>query len=151
VPSAGDYVRASDVPGDVGCQLRRVANQSITNGVATAISWDTEDVDTNGFIAVTSSTITIPAGLGGLYAITAYLNCAGITGTGGAIIIDPTSSITGMPADFLTPLDETRDRGSFGIIIPLLAGDTFNVQAFHASAAAVNFTAWLSCYRIAVL
>jgi hypothetical protein len=149
MPSAGDYVRASDIPGDVGCRLRRAANQSVNDSAATAISWDTEDVDTSGFITVTSSTITIPTGLGGLYAIT--FQAGGAVANLADLIIDPTSGVTGMPTDFLNPMDVARDRGVLAVTIPLLAADTFNCQVFHTTGAPVNFTAWLPCYRIAVL
>jgi hypothetical protein len=149
MPLAGERVRASDIIGRTGCRVRRAANQSIASATATSMSWDTEDEDTNGFISVTSTTITIPTGLDGLYAITAELNCAGISGNGGGIIVVPTSGITGIPTDFLTPLDPTRDRGAIGITVPLLAGDSFVVQAFHATGAAVNFTGYCTCYRVA--
>jgi hypothetical protein len=154
VPSAGDFVRASDIPGDVGCRLRRVANQSISSGVTTSVSWDTEDVDTSGFIAVTSTTITIPTGLDGLYAITYDARGPGISGAAGtaAILILPTSAITGMPADFTVAMDASLlKRASLGITIPLLAADSFVCQVRHGTGSAQNFTAWLSCYRIAVL
>jgi hypothetical protein len=151
MPLAGERVRASDTPGRVGCTLRRAANQSIPNAAATAISWDTEDEDTHGFAAVTTSTVTIPAGLGGIYVVTAHVICPGIATTSGpAVIIDPTTSLTGVPADYLMPLDGTRDRGTITAVIPLEAGDTFNVQVFHATGAAVNFTASLHCYRMAI-
>lgn len=148
MPLAGERVKASDIPARIGCRVRRVAAQSITTASATAMSWDTEDEDTHGFIAVTSTTVTIPSGYGGLYAITAHLNCSGITGSGAAIILVPTSSIAGTPTDFLTPLDATRDRGTLGVTVPLLAGDSFVVQAFHGTGASVNFTGWLDCYRV---
>jgi hypothetical protein len=150
MPLAGERVRASDILDRVGCRVRRAANQSIATSTATAMSWDTEDEDTDGFIAVTSTTVTIPTGLGGIYAITADLIGTGITGSGAAVLFVPTTTVTGFPTDLITPLDTTRDRGALGITVPLLAGDSFVVQAFHATGAAVNFTGWLSCYRVSL-
>lgn len=132
----------------LGCRVRRAANQSIASGAATSISWDTEDEDTDGLLPGPGTTITIPVASPGLYAITFAVSCAGITGAGGALIIDPTSAITGMPADFLTPLDETRDRGTLAVVTPFAGGDTFVAQVFHATGSNINFTAWLACYRI---
>lgn len=55
--------------GRTGVSVRRAANQSIADATTAAITFDTEDVDTDGFIAVSSTTITIPSGLGGLYVL----------------------------------------------------------------------------------
>lgn len=51
-------------------RVRRVANQTLSAATMTDISWDTEDVDTDGLVAVPSTTFTIPAGRGGVYGIT---------------------------------------------------------------------------------
>ncbi len=51
----------------IGCKLVRNANQTISDSSATNITWDTETYDPDGFIAVSSDTLTIPTGLGGLY------------------------------------------------------------------------------------
>jgi hypothetical protein len=150
MPLAGQFVRASDLPNRVGCRLRRAANQSINSATTTSISWDTEDEDTDGFIAVTASTVTIPTGLGGLYAITANCDFQGtITGAAASVSIAPTSGITGYPVDLVSYIDaSTNDRGVIGVVIPLLAGDTFVVQCRHVTGSAQNIKAWMSCYRI---
>lgn len=149
MPFAGELIRASDIGGDVGCRLRRVANQSVNNITVASISWDTEDQDTDGFITVTSATVTIPTGLGGLYGIT-FRTLAGalLAGRNFAQIV-PTSGITGMPAQIRAPYSGGEDSASCTVVIPLLAADSFVCQVFHSQGAAQNFTAWLSCYRIA--
>src|SRR6266540_549169 len=151
MPSAGELIRASDIGGDVGCRLRRVAVQSINNITSTSISWDTEDQDTDGFIAVTSATITIPTGLGGLYAIQFQAAAAANLQARCYVDIIPTPTIAGMPAQFrqviMTNNNDTRYLA--GVTIPLNAADSFVVQVFHTIGAASNHTAWLSCYRIA--
>ena len=53
----------------VGCRIRRAAVQLITNNTNTEFTFDTEDADTHAFIAVPSTTATIPAGQAGLYLI----------------------------------------------------------------------------------
>src|SRR6266540_3251002 len=119
-----------------GCRLRRAANQSINNTTDTAISWDTEDLDTDGFITTPSTTITIPAGLDGRYAITVYAQ--------------PATVITGVPANLRTPIvSGTADlRYLATVVIPLLAGDSFQVHLFHTIGAATNHTAWMTCSRV---
>ena len=56
----------------VGCQLRKSADQSISNNTDTATTFDTEDIDTDGFHSNVTNTsrITIPAGKGGKYLVT---------------------------------------------------------------------------------
>lgn len=60
-------------------KLRRVAAQSYlrSNGSVQSdyVSWDTEDADVDGFISATSDTLTVPAGLGGLYAWNCRYTC----------------------------------------------------------------------------
>jgi len=46
-----------------GCILRKSADQTITNSVITAVTWDTETADTNSYhsTSVNTSRITVPA------------------------------------------------------------------------------------------
>ena len=62
----------------VGCSLYKSANQSISSSVQTAITFDTELKDTDGFHSTSSNTprITIPAGKAGFYLITGQVNYA---------------------------------------------------------------------------
>jgi hypothetical protein len=151
MPSAGDLVRASDIIVRKGVRLRRVANQSINSGSATPMSWDTEDEDEGGFWT-SGTTVTIPTGLDGLYGIVA--NVAGAFSEGGGardfIDIVLTAAATGIP-DNLRIASEGAAEDLMMVSacpIPLEAGDSFVVNVFHQTGAGVNFTGWLSCYRI---
>jgi len=55
-----------------GCSLVDANQQTITNNTYTALTWDTEDFDTDGFHSTSSNTsrITIPSGKGGYYLFT---------------------------------------------------------------------------------
>ena len=55
----------------IGCAVYSSATQSLTNNVLTALTWDTETYDTNGFHSTSSNTsrITIPSGYDGKYRI----------------------------------------------------------------------------------
>lgn len=135
-----------------GCTLRRAANQSVNTGTTTSISWDTEDADPQAFISVTSATITIPSGLGGLYGI--VFNVAGNVDVAARFlaICAITSALTGYPSELRAPPSNgTEDliSASWGPI-PLLAGDSFLLRTFHSSVGAVNMTAWMTCYRVGV-
>jgi len=53
-----------------GCSVRKTTNSgAMTSGSSYSTSFDTEDYDSDGFITVSSGTITIPTGLGGLYMV----------------------------------------------------------------------------------
>jgi hypothetical protein len=150
MPNAGDDIEASDILVRCGCRVRRAAVQSINNNSGTALSWDTEDEDTDGFIAVTSTTVTIPTGKGGLYAVTVMLDPAGTMNNRLLMDFKPTSSITGLPAQFRSEPNTDQTIYSASWTIPLAAADTFIVEAFHTDGAAVDFTGWMSCYRVGV-
>jgi hypothetical protein len=124
--------------------------QSIPDNTATSISWDTEDQDTDGFIAVTGTTITIPSGLGGLYAITVAIVPASAVNNRMLVDLALTSAITGMSTPLRNEGNTPTTRGSGTWVIPLLAADSFVVQIFHTHGTAKDFTAWLSCYRVAI-
>lgn len=160
-PAVGDIVAVDLADGSplivgtigarrVACRLRRVANQSIPNngGGPTSISWDTEDSDPYGFIAVTSATITIPAGLGGTYDILA--RDTGNFGGRSFGNIPIVSSLTGVSGTFRT----LPDNVTAGIVtvalpgIPLAAGDNFTFDIYQSSGAAANHTAWINVVRV---
>ncbi len=132
-----------------GCRLRRVANQSINNITPTSITWDQEDLDTDGFITSPSTTVTIPAGLDGRFAITVFAQAAANLQNRCYIDIIPTSVITGMPSNLRTVIatGNSDPRYLAAVTIPLLAGDSFIVQLFHTIGAATNHTAWMTCSR----
>jgi hypothetical protein len=132
-----------------GVTLRRAANQSIASGGSgSAIQWDTVDNDNSpSFITVTSSTLTIPTGYAGNYAL--QYRGAGAWTTRVFSSVTVTSALTGYPAttrEDTNPSDLETSR-SFGPI-PLLAGDTVSVAQFHQTGSNVNVTAWITFYRV---
>lgn len=152
MPNAGDKIRASDVIDRCGVRLRRVANQSVNNTTSTDISWDTEDEDTDGFWSA-GTTVTIPPSKGGIYAIAYFVNGA-ITDAGGTrhfLSIMPVSALVSLSTiGFRQPMHQAEDSGLVDAVAELAAGDTITFNVFHSTGVAVNFTAWMSCHRIAV-
>lgn len=67
-------------PAFKGALAYLTANQSITTGTTTAINWDAESFDTDGFHSTSTNTnrFTIPAGLGGKYLI--VISCQWLQG-----------------------------------------------------------------------
>jgi hypothetical protein len=62
----------------VGCSLTKTATQTANGAVFTAITWDSENFDTDSFHSTSSNTsrITIPTGLGGKYVFSYFVNDA---------------------------------------------------------------------------
>lgn len=152
--SAWVRVAAGTTSGRTGCTLRRSANQSITTDTKTNISWDAEDVDTDGFISVTSTTITIPAGLGGLYSITANVHSASAFGAAAAMYI----YCAGSAVQIVTTGSSSNDNGfptvssrnyiGCATVLPLAAADTCVVGFYQNTGVSMNVQARLSLYRI---
>ncbi len=74
----------------IGCKLVRNANQTINHSTGTNITWDTETYDPNGFIAVSSDTLTVPTGLGGIYMATLQVQWTGAPQTAGESFVSVT-------------------------------------------------------------
>lgn len=96
-----------------GCTLRRLASMSLTGGGETTITWDTEDADTSTFYPGSGSTITVPAGMAGIYGVT----CRVVTATaasagcslriqmgGNAYLLDRATSSTVFTASLISPM-----------------------------------------------
>ncbi len=90
----------------VGCRLTS-ATGTVTSGY-TVLSWNVETVDTDGFITVPSTTITIPAGLGGFYQCSVRTNTA-LTGS-----VEIGFSITWTTVAYGTTRDAMSYMGSTG-------------------------------------
>lgn len=128
--------------GRIGCSLRRAATQTINAGVQANITWDTEDQDTDGFIAVSSATITVPTGMDGLYTVGARLQTDAGMSTG-ALYLTVASDLYG--ADW-------SPGAQYGSIAsgpyPLAATNTVSLAAYNGYGSNRNFTGRITLYRI---
>lgn len=144
--TAVDRRKASIVTPTLGRVLvRKVAAQSATNNSPTLISWDTEDLDRDGFISVPSATLTVPAGLGGVYAVIAKtLWTAGPDPSQLEIDFEVNSTIYSAWSGLFVP-------GQWQIasaVLALPAATNFNVLVTQQTGGALNFTASLDMYRL---
>lgn len=122
-----------------GCILRRTTSANINNAVSATVSWEVEDFDSDGFIAVPSTTITIPAGLGGMYslAISGQWNYASPVNTGASIRVATAGLVYGYHGSTVVAADSV-DAGTYqssgcSAIVPLAAGDTVQFRVANAS------------------
>lgn len=128
--------------GRTGVTALRNAAQSISPGSATLISWDAETGDSDGFITPTSTTVTIPTGLGGLYALTARVVWAS-TPTAGAM-----QFVAGGIAYSMPTLNSAGNTHGYNLTMPLSAADTVQFAVYQNSAGAINVTGAMFVYRI---
>lgn len=131
--TGGTWTRATNLAGGSG-------------GEGTVITFTSETFDSDGFLAPTSGTVTIPSGLGGLY------------------IAHISYTWASAPASFSTLVDINSTRWAnigggyttnFGqgltVLLPVAAGDTVKFSALHQTGSSININpARLDFYRIAI-
>jgi hypothetical protein len=124
-----------------GGKWRRVASQAIGSGALGTISWDTEDEDTNGYLTPTSTTVTIPAGLGGIYVISFEITASGAMSAGGTLWLNTGANTSA----FITA------AGTGGVITwsgPLAAAATLTASFYNGHSGSLNFTGSFTVYRV---
>lgn len=141
--------READTSTRTGVTLTAASFSVPNNGPAT-ISWTTENVDTDGFITVPNTVITIPAGKGGVYAIT-------VKGTWGASFTEARSlfiQTSGTTYAIALATPPTNFGGTYvtnwtgSITIPVDAAGTVTILISHNNAAAQSTTAIMEMYRV---
>ena len=130
-------------PGRAGGSWSRTSGQSVGSGSQTTITWTTETLDTHGYLSPTSGTVTIPAGMGGLYAISVALDAG--AALGGRCYAQITAAGQIFRGPFTSP---GENRVSVSATVPLAAGDTVSVAMYHASGSTISFTGALHVYRV---
>lgn len=148
----------STTAGRTGCTIRKTGNTSVNSGATQLITWTAEDVDTDGFIAVSSSTITIPTDLGGLYAVSCSVlfDISPIASIGTAISATLSGTIRGYHGSVLSANNTITSSGSIrtsgtSVVIPMAAGDTLSFYAIQSSGSAQNLTGAIAhIYRLGV-
>lgn len=134
--------------------------QSFTTGTAAFMSWTTEAADSDGFLAVPSTTFTVPAGLGGQYVVSCSLIWSG----------DPTGNTVGGGAsnnastlivwniggvEYTTNCEVSKGSvysnrtGVTGFAI-LAATDSFQIRARQPSGGTLTAYGFLNVARIGV-
>lgn len=129
--------------GRTGCSLQRVVGQSIPDAVETAVSWDNASFDSDGFVSVPDTTVTVPPGLGGLYAITAV----------GSFPVDPSVRsycyLSAPGGAFLMGNQANVDRFLYSTtVVPCVAGQNIVFFVYQDHTGAQNFTGSFHMYRI---
>ena len=117
------------------CKIYHSTTQILTTGVSTALTFDSEELDTDGFHeGVTNPTrITIPTGLGGKYSFGCKVTMAA-SSLGVRVLRFQKNGATTLPAsrwaDSSPPTTEMEIEYTLGPIA-LVAGDYVEILAFH--------------------
>jgi hypothetical protein len=132
--------------GRVGVSLARLATQSIATGTSTftAISWDTEITDTDGFIAVPSGSITIPSGLGGIYGILLNVAWASSPGANSSVEILVGATAWRFPIGAGTQLTSV----ALSVTQALAATNVVQFRLSQGSGGAINVTGTVQMWRL---
>lgn len=131
------------LPPRAGVRATRSANQSIPNTTITTVTWPTEVFDSNSFFTPGGSVFTVPAGMAGIYAISATavfasaaLGANFIRVVAGGVIYDFAGNTAG------GILSST-------IVVALAVAATVAVTVYHTNGGAVNMTSGaFSMHRI---
>lgn len=130
-------------------RLRRTTNLTVNNVSNTDITWDTEDEDTGGLITVSSATITIPTGQGGIWAFT--LRWIYTTGPTGRQFITPygTGSMPALNAIRFPAYSAGEDTFALSWVLPLADADTVKINIFNGTGSNLTLSsAHLYMYRL---
>jgi hypothetical protein len=125
----------------VGVSLTETAAQSISNSTWTAITFTTEQFDTDSFHSNVSNTsrITIPSGKGGKYLFTSHISFNATNGTGRR---QTRFYKNGSPVDIslveIPPTSTAFVQMPNSIILDLVATDYVEVFAFQSSTISLN-------------
>lgn len=141
-----DNMDILDKLGRVAVRLGRNAGQAITANTQSFISWDTENEDTDGLITVPSTTITVPANLGGLYAITLNVLCNQACGTTERMYV----ALGVVSESFLQPVGSGEVYGTVSVVYRVDAGQTVSASFFKQTGTGITITASLQMVRVSL-
>lgn len=114
----------------VGCRLTKSADQTVTQNVYTAVTWNTETFDTSAFhdTVTNNSRITIPSGRAGYYQFTAQISMTQSNYSGLAIYKN------GALAFRTSPLGSQPGLASANYLANLIVTDYIEVFVYNTNA-----------------
>jgi hypothetical protein len=145
IPQSGNFVVGhAEVPSPVGLATARTAAQTLNTGAITQVDWDSASFDSSGFIGTFPSTsITIPTGLSGIYAVTAFVS---MSNSGANNFIEVTA--TNLPNFIRARSTTAQSVLSVSGTVFLNGGDVLTTTAFQNSGVNGTMTNLGWIYRI---
>lgn len=133
-----------------GCDIYNSSAQTINNNTTTALNFDTETQDTDGYHSTSTNTsrITIPTGLGGIYAIVAQVDWAN-NSSGKRVLDVRVNGSTFINSESRPPsTSDPTPNHEITSILPLAAADYVEITAFQNSGSNIGATPKVRCYII---
>jgi hypothetical protein len=126
-------------PNFVGVGLYKASTQAIPTAVWTAVTFSTEDFDTDSFhdTSTNTSRITIPTGLSGKYLLTGVMSWQQNANNNRAIAIYKTGVAT-KQIGLIDPNGDFNTQLSFATIISANAGDYFELFTYQDTGGNLN-------------
>lgn len=143
VPPSGNFIIGNPgVSPEIGVEVS-LGGQSLPDNSSTPATWTASSLDSAGFISVPATSITIPSGFDGIYALTA--NALIGTSGGARNFVEITSSGGLFLRSFFA---STESFASVSGAVRAAAGEFFGVNVFQNSGGATTMNCNFSAYRI---
>jgi hypothetical protein len=148
----GQWVRIANYApaGRTGATLKRNAAQAVPHLTATKLQWDTVTFDSDSFQSA-ADTLTVPAGLGGLYVCT--VSCRYAANGDNQFYLSVQVNNAALPDDAWMSLQigntiyaERQTAGFNGI--PLAAADTVTATVVQTTGSPTDYRSRVDLYRI---
>lgn len=138
-----DFLRgvAVEATGRTGVTWTRNTNQAVADSTNVAVTYTTEDFDSDGFGTAGGGTLVVPAGLAGLYVINFRGDYSTTSFTAGEQIL----SINSLTTNYITAL---QTRPFICALVALAVGDTVSTIVNQTSGGSRNLNpARFDAYR----
>ena len=124
-----------------GCSLYNSGAQTLANNTATAITFDSEHFDTDGFHSTSTNTsrITIPTGKGGYYLFLAFAEWSN-SSSGRRYLLLKKNGSGGVEFETLAPPSTASPSAIFYYITSTAVGDYFEIFGEQSSGGNLNIT-----------
>jgi hypothetical protein len=124
----------------VGAQVTNTSAQSISNGTYTALNFQSEVYDTDGFHdnSVNNTRLTIPTGKGGKYLLTCQANFASNSSGFRAIAIMKNGSASQIAYANSNPISGSSFTYAFSCVVSAVATDYFEMNVYQSSGGSLN-------------
>jgi hypothetical protein len=140
VLTAGSLRAAALPQGFIGARAYNSAVQSITDNTSTALTFDSEEFDSDTFHSTSSNTsrMTIPAGLGGKYILTASAYFSGFDADGTRLMFFKKNGSELRGESRIGPASNSGQTPNPTVVVDLNAGDYVEVWVYQNSGAAMD-------------
>jgi hypothetical protein len=126
----------------VGCVLKNDGTQSIANSTYTNVTFNLENIDTNGFHSTVTNTdrITIPVGYAGKYRFTAQVRFDSNSSGYRRMDIEPTGGGSSITNGIVAPVNGSGTAFTTTAIFDCAEGDYFTLAVLQTSGGSLNLT-----------